>query len=238
MNHENAIVILLVGEKGLGKTTFINFLSHQSKHQSATSSFIVGETNRSETREITTYKINLEGLSYHIIDTPGFARDQFQSDPISCLNPILEVLKCYTTLHAILWFLYPNPRATSNVLTFKTPLVALCGGDQSLLSFVITRASTVESDMQNLIQNVCQLSKSNIYAFNFEFIYGFLEKWRALAEERWTDNVQELFSLLGNARNGSSLSTSVLTCEHMRQELCQTTDSQPLLEDHVSVGGF
>ena len=71
MNANNAF--LLLGQTWVGKSTLIKILSEDT-------SIKIGDSRKSETKEVTNYQCTFEDFNYSLIDTPGYD-DSNGNDP-------------------------------------------------------------------------------------------------------------------------------------------------------------
>jgi GTP-binding protein EngB required for normal cell division len=94
INKAEIRTILLIGATGSGKSTLGNVLINRNGNFEEV--FVEGEYNVSETKNINSVEVEIEGINYRIIDTPGFG------------DTSLEVIKIPPTLRGLNEYIRPG----------------------------------------------------------------------------------------------------------------------------------
>ncbi|GBC00569.1 hypothetical protein RclHR1_00390023 [Rhizophagus clarus] len=103
--------ILLVGASGSGKSTLGNVLVNRNGNFEEV--FVESEYNVSETKNIKSVKVEIDGINYNLIDTPGFCDTSFE---VIKIPPTLGELDKYIRLGIDYVLFMVNKRFTSKDL--------------------------------------------------------------------------------------------------------------------------
>lgn len=187
--------ILLMGETGSGKSTFINYLANYflegtikspktiipTKWNSkptvpgyaSHSEFNIDDPSSSQTQKCTKYKFSKDDLIYYFIDTPGFS-DTASSDNVyvddHITTTILTAASQLKELHAII--LVVNGSVSKSTVSTKTTLQKIAGNFPDVLSnnmLVVYTRTPVKSALSFNEKLIFRTPKKSFYMENIAF---------------------------------------------------------------------
>lgn len=205
--------ILLLGETGVGKSTFINsiinYLTYRTFNEAQTNKPLIAITTREHMCK--SYIYNLNGkLRLRFIDTPGFGDTRGIDYDHRNLQEISYYIKKYSNLHAVCFLLKPNESRLN--IFFRScfgQLFHLFGENliNNLIFCFTNSRSTFYTPgntmtlLETMLDNKIVLKKTNVFCFDNEsFIQHdriqFTDEELRAYEQSWNQSKQESFRLI------------------------------------------